>query len=107
MTTPELKEGKTLQDLAADLGALREDFSKLSSSLRELLQAQASSTTRRVLGAVDDSRQKLTDEMASAKDHLGTMTAEIERTIERSPLVAVLIGAVVGFVIGLASRSQK
>lgn len=107
MTNQETKEGKALQDLASDLGALREDFSKLSTSMRDLLQAQATSTTRRVLGAVDDSRQKLTDEMATAKDQFGTMTAEIERTIERSPLVAVLIGAVVGFAVGLASRPHK
>ena len=107
MTSSEIKENKALQDLAADLSALREDFSKLSSSMRDVLQMQASSTTRRVLGAVDDSRQKLNDEMSIAKDQFAAMTAEIEKTIERSPLVAVLIGAAVGFVIGLVSRSQK
>lgn len=107
MTTQDTKEGKTLQDLAADLGALREDFSKLSHSLRELFQEQATATTCRVLGAVDDSRHKLNDEIATAKDNLGLMTAEIENTIERNPLVAVLIGAVVGFAIGLVSRPHK
>lgn len=107
MTNPEIKESKAIQDLATDLAALREDFSKLSSSMRDVFQTQATSTTRRVLGAVDDSRQKLSDEISVAKDQFGTMTAEIEKTIERSPLAAVLVGAAVGFVIGLVSRSHK
>ncbi len=110
--TKESKEGKeALQDLAADLAALREDFSKLSSSVRELLQTQASSTTRRMIDAVDDARQKLADEMVGAKDHLetrlGMVSADLESTIERSPLLAVLVGAAVGFVVGLVSRPHK
>jgi ElaB/YqjD/DUF883 family membrane-anchored ribosome-binding protein len=112
MTDPENKEGKaTAQDMAADLAALREDFLKLSASVRELVQSQASSTTRRMIGVVDDARQKLADEMAGAKDqlesHLGTVSADLESTIERSPLLAVLVGAIVGFLIGLVSRPHK
>ncbi len=49
--------------------------------------------------------------MAGARDqlegHLGTVTADLESTIERSPLLAVMIGAAVGFVIGLVSRPHK
>lgn len=111
MTDPETKASKSVLDLTADLTALREDFMKLSTSVRELVQSQASSTTKRVAGAVDGARHKLSDEMATAKDqlesHLGTMTADLESTIERSPLLAVFVGATVGFIIGLASRSHK
>jgi ElaB/YqjD/DUF883 family membrane-anchored ribosome-binding protein len=110
MTDPETKSSKAVQDMAADITALREDLMKLSASVRDLVQTQATSTTKRVAGVVDDARHKLTDEMALAKDqlegHLGTMTADLEATIERSPLLAVFVGAAVGFVIGLASRSS-
>lgn len=109
--TTESKESKAVQDLAADLAALREDFLKLSASMREFLQTQATSTTRRMIDAVDDARHKLADEMVDAKDHLeshlGTVSADLENTIERSPLLAVLVGAAVGFVIGLVSRPHK
>lgn len=108
---PETKENHVLHDLAADLAALREDFSKLSASMRDLLQNQASATGRRMYEAVDEARQKLTDEMAGAKDHLetrlGTVSADLETTIQRNPLVAVVIGAAVGYVIGLVSRPHK
>src|SRR5690348_5318877 len=78
MTDPETKTQKSLTDLTADLTALREDFMKLSTSVRDLVQTQATSTTKRVAGAVGDARHKLSNEMASAKDqlegHLGAMT---------------------------------
>jgi ElaB/YqjD/DUF883 family membrane-anchored ribosome-binding protein len=111
MTHPDTKDAKSVDDLAVDLAALREDFAKLTGSGRELVQTQAASTTKRMIGVVDDARQKLTDEMAGAKDHLeshlGTVTADLESTIERSPLLAVLAGAAVGFMIGLVSRPHR
>lgn len=119
MTEPEIKiaksfqekEAKNIQDLNSDITALREDFSKLSSSVRELIQAQANATTKRMVGAVDDARHKLAEEMAVARDqletHLGSVTADLESTIERSPLIAVLVGAAVGFLLGLVSRPHK
>lgn len=104
-------EDKAIHELASDLAALREDFLKLSTSVRDLVQSQANSTSRRVAGVVDDARQKLADEMAGARDHLeshlGSMTADLESTIERSPLMAVLVGAAVGFLLGLVSRPHK
>lgn len=111
MTDPETKTQKSVTDLTADLTALREDFARLSASVRELVQSQAASTTKRVYGAVGDARHKLSDEMTNAKDqlegHLGAMTTDLENTIERNPLVAVFVGAAVGFIVGLASRSHK
>lgn len=111
MTDPETKVSKSAVDLTSDLTALREDFMKLSASVRDLVQAQAASTTKRMAGAVGDARHKFNDEMSTAKDqlenHLGTLTADLESTIERSPLLAVFVGAAIGFVIGLASRTHK
>ncbi len=108
----DLKEGKAaVQDLTADIATLREDLVKLSTSVRDLVQAQAASTTKRMVGAVDDARARLTEEMAGARDqfvsHLGSVTADLESTIERSPLLAVLVGAAVGFLLGIVSRPHK
>lgn len=112
MANDERHDGsKAIQDLTADLAALREDFLKLSTSVREMLQTQATSTTRRVAGAVEDARHKIADEVAGARDQLetqlGTVTADLEHSIERNPLLAVMVGAAVGFVIGLVSRPHK
>ncbi len=112
MTDPDLKESKAAaQDLAGDIATLRDDFLKLSSSVRELVQAQAASTTRRVAGVMDDARQRLSDEVAGARDqfetHLGSVTADLESTIERSPLLAGFVGAAVGFLLGIVSRPHR
>lgn len=107
MAGSQMNNGKTLQDLTDDLAALREDFAKLSSSIRDVLQGQASATTQRMADAVDDARQKLAGEVAGAKSHLDTMTTDLEHSIERNPLAAIMIGAAVGFLIGLMSRPQK
>lgn len=105
------KEAKNIQDLNTDISALREDFMKLSGSVRDLIQAQANVTTKRMVGAVDEARHKFAEEMAGARDqlesHLGSVTADLESTIERSPLLAVLVGAAVGFLLGLVSRPHK
>ncbi|HEY1735438.1 MAG TPA: hypothetical protein VGG12_02210, partial [Methylovirgula sp.] len=79
---PEFKESKAAaQDLANDMTTLREDFLKLSNSVKELVQAQAASTTKRMAGAVDDARHRLADEMAGARDqfetHLGSLTGDL------------------------------
>ena len=56
----DLKEGKAaVQGLVTDIATLREDLVKLSTSVRDLVQAQAASTTKRMVGAVDDARAKI------------------------------------------------
>jgi len=104
---PNLKEVPGVEDFVADFAALREDVAKLSASELELIQAQAASTKEQVLGSVDDARQRILDEAAQAKSHIRSVSAELENSIERNPLLALFAGAVAGFVIGLMSRPRK
>jgi ElaB/YqjD/DUF883 family membrane-anchored ribosome-binding protein len=106
------------QDFAADLAALRDDISKLTASVSELLRSQASVTTNTVLGSVDqarqkvtdtaaDARQKLADTAADAQERVAGISADLEATIERNPLVAVLVAMFAGLLLGIMSRPRK
>ncbi|MEJ0094428.1 MAG: hypothetical protein WDN46_13610 [Methylocella sp.] len=94
-------------NFAADLTALREDITRLSASVTELVRGQASVTTESVFGAVDAARQKLSDGASDAKDRLAGASSDLEATIERNPLIAVLIAMAAGLLIGLMSRARK
>lgn len=91
-------------DLAADLTALREDIAKISTSLIDLLHQKA---TTGVLDAVDGARQRFSDKAAEAQTKVSSMSADVEATIERNPLAAVVIAALAGFLIGLLTRPHK
>jgi ElaB/YqjD/DUF883 family membrane-anchored ribosome-binding protein len=98
---------ETSQNFAADLAALRDDITKLSSSVTELVRGQASATSDTVFGAVDSARQKLSETASDAKDRLTGAGSDLEATIERNPLIAVLIAMAAGLLIGLMSRARK
>lgn len=95
------------QDFAADFAALRDDMAKLTMSVSELVREQASTATNTVMDAVDDTRQKLSDRAAEAQDRLRGAGLDIEATIERNPLVAVLTALSVGLLIGMMSGTRK
>jgi ElaB/YqjD/DUF883 family membrane-anchored ribosome-binding protein len=95
------------QDFAADLSALREDITKLTLSVTELVRAQASTTADSMFGAVDNARKKITDKASDAQDRVSEISADIESTIERNPLTAIFVAIGAGILIGLLSRSRK
>jgi ElaB/YqjD/DUF883 family membrane-anchored ribosome-binding protein len=115
--------------ITADLATLREDFAKLSSSVAELVKVQASQASAAMRGAVGEARERLASTTAGAKDKLAgraadaqgrimdkaadaqdrfmAATADLESTIERNPLLAVLIALFIGVLMGTLSRSRK
>lgn len=95
------------QDFSADLAALRDDVAKLSSSISEFVRSQSASTANTVLDAVDNARQKISDTASKAQDRVAGASSDLEATIERNPLVAVLIAMVAGILVGMLSRSRK
>jgi ElaB/YqjD/DUF883 family membrane-anchored ribosome-binding protein len=101
-TKPKNIEGTT--DFAADLAALREDIARISASLVDLLHDK---TTSSVLDAVDGAKQKFSDKAAEAQNKVNSISNDLESAIERNPLVAVLLAALAGFIIGTLSRSHK
>lgn len=95
------------QDFTADLAALRDDISKLTLSVTELVRSQASSTADTMMGAVNNARQKFTDSASDAQDRVSAISSDLESTIERNPLTAILVAIGAGILIGLMSRPRK
>jgi len=106
MTDSKMLE-ESAQDFAADLAALRADIVKLTASVTSLVKSEAAAKTDTLYSAVDSARQKLSDGASDAKDRLSGASSEIEASIERNPLIAVLIAMGAGLVIGLLSRGGK
>jgi ElaB/YqjD/DUF883 family membrane-anchored ribosome-binding protein len=95
------------QDFTVYLAALRDDVAKLSSSLSEFIRSQNATTTNTVVDAVDIVRQKNSDAASKAQDRMAWSTTDLEATIERNPLAAVLTALVAGILVGLLSRGSK
>jgi ElaB/YqjD/DUF883 family membrane-anchored ribosome-binding protein len=99
------------QDFTADLAAMRDDVAKLSSSVSEFIRTQTAETTNTVVDAVDNARQKISDTASKAQDRVARASTDLETTIERNPLVAVVAGIFVGMVagifVGLLSRGRE
>lgn len=95
------------QDFTTDLAALRDDVAKLSSSVSDFIRSQTTATTNTVVDAVDNARQKISDTAGKAQDRVAGASSELEATIERNPLAAVLIAMVAGILVGLLSRGRK
>jgi len=95
------------EDFTADLTALRDDVAKLSSSVSEFIRSQTAATTNTAADAVDNARQKISDTASKAQDRVAGASTDLEATIERNPLAAVLIALVAGIFVGLLSRGRK
>jgi ElaB/YqjD/DUF883 family membrane-anchored ribosome-binding protein len=105
---PDIKSIKEAsQDFAADFVALRDDVAKLTASVSELVRTQASTTTSTVLEAVDGARHKFSDGTEDTQNRLRAVGSDIEATIERNPLVAVLTALSAGLLIGMMSGARK
>lgn len=95
------------QDFVADVAALRDDITKLASSVSELMRTQALTTTSTVLDAVDDAQQKVSDGAAVAQNRIRGAASDFEAAIERNPLVAVLTALSAGLLIGMVGGIRK
>jgi ElaB/YqjD/DUF883 family membrane-anchored ribosome-binding protein len=95
------------QDFTADLAALRDDITKLTQSVTDLVRAQATTTADSMLGAVDSARRKISDTATDAQDRVSAISSDLESTIERNPLTAIFVAIGAGILIGLLSRTRK
>jgi ElaB/YqjD/DUF883 family membrane-anchored ribosome-binding protein len=95
------------EDFTADLAALRDDVAKLSSSVSDFIRSQTAATTKTVADAVDNARQKISDTASKAQDRVAGASTDLEATIERNQLAAVLTALVAGIFVGLLSRGRK
>ena len=94
------------QDFTADLASLRDDVAKLSSSLSEFIRTHSAATTT-VSDVVDNAQQKISGTATKAQNRVTGATTDLEATIERNPLAAVLIALGAGIIVGLLSHGRK
>ena len=95
------------QEFTADLAALRDDVTKLTSSVSEFIRTQTAATTNAVFDAVDNAQQKISDTAGKAQDPVARASTDLKTTIEHKPMVAALIAMVAGMLVGLLSRGRK
>ena len=95
------------QDFAENFAALRDDVARLTTSVTELVRSQASTTTGTVMEAVKGAGQKLSDSTTEAQNQLRGIGSDIEATIERNPLAAVLTAHSAGLIIGMVTGARR
>jgi ElaB/YqjD/DUF883 family membrane-anchored ribosome-binding protein len=101
------KFDRETRDFSEDLVALRDDMAKLTTSVAELLRNQASTAASNVGSAIDQARQKVTESAGDAQTRMRSAASDLETTIERNPLTAILVALVAGLMVGLFTRSGK
>jgi ElaB/YqjD/DUF883 family membrane-anchored ribosome-binding protein len=74
--------------------------------MSELLRDQAASTGERVRAAAEDVRHNLSGSATDAEARIKPASAELEATIERNPITAVLVAIIAGLLLGLWSRKS-
>ncbi|MGH6838081.1 MAG: DUF883 family protein [Methylocella sp.] len=98
-------------EFTVDFAALRDDVAKLSSTVTEFIRSQTAATRNTVSDAADSTRQKVSDTVSKAQDRVVGASADLEKSIERNPFVAVIVatlaGVFAGIMMGLLSPSRK
>jgi ElaB/YqjD/DUF883 family membrane-anchored ribosome-binding protein len=93
-------------DVTAELAAIREDVARLAETISKLLQHQTRGAGLGASEAVGDAKDRIASTAADAQNHARAASGEIEASIERNPLTAVLIAFGVGMWLGMISRSR-
>jgi ElaB/YqjD/DUF883 family membrane-anchored ribosome-binding protein len=103
--------------LAQDLGELRADVAKLTETVTQLLRNQAEVGADKLGAGLGAAREALGDTAESfaragrglaedAQNRIGALGEDLERSIQRSPLTAVVAAAALGMVLGLIHRTR-
>lgn len=105
-------------ELADQLDRLRADVSAVSNSFQNLAKAGVSEGRERVGDQIDELARRtreMSDELQArgrrsareVSDQASAMTREVEATIVRNPLTAMLVALGLGYIVGLTSRSRS
>lgn len=104
--------GSGPEDVRDDLNKLRADLGKLSDAVAQLVREQAAEQAGRVREAVDTARGQVTDAAGSfaragsglaedAQARLQTLGTELEDSVRRSPMTALLVAGITGMILGM------
>jgi ElaB/YqjD/DUF883 family membrane-anchored ribosome-binding protein len=83
-----------------DLSGVRDEIAKLTQTVTDLVQKQASTTRDQVMGAVGAAGDNLSQSASAAQDTLVSMEEDMGTRIRQNPWSAVAIAALIGLLIG-------
>jgi ElaB/YqjD/DUF883 family membrane-anchored ribosome-binding protein len=89
------------------LSSLRDDISRLTQTVSELVRKEAESARSRVMDAVETARTQVSDSATAAQERVQTASADLESGIEKNPIASVFIALGIGVVLGLMARSSR
>ena len=98
---------KATGDMAAEFSALRHDVAGLTATLGELLHLQTKAAGAGLTDVIGSAQEKIADGVADAGVRVRAAGNEIEASIERNPLTALLIVFGLGMSVGMISRSRR
>lgn len=98
--------GHIREDITADLAALRHDVARLAEYVGAQVQGQAQGAARHVSDAVDDAKSRIASTAADVKSRVTTAGGQVEASIERNPLTAIVVSFGAGMALGMMVRSR-
>lgn len=93
--------------VAEDFKALRDDVAKLNGAVAQLLRQQTGVAGEHVRGAIDEATDQLASSASAIKARAQAATSDLEVTITRNPVSAVLLSMMVGLLLGLWTRQGR
>lgn len=91
----------TIDSLQEDFSAMRDDVSKLSEQVVDLLQAKGNQAYKRARKQFDDKTGEAADAMREVRDNFADT---LEETVQERPLATLAMAVGVGFVLGAIWR---
>jgi len=86
-----------------DFSALRDDLTKLTQSVSQLVQNQAASTKSQVMDMVGTAGQNISESAAVAQDKMASIESDLESRIQKNPWGAIAIAVGIGLLVGKMS----
>ncbi|HTZ71269.1 MAG TPA: hypothetical protein VMB71_11515 [Acetobacteraceae bacterium] len=93
-------------ELSTDLAALRQDIGRLTDTISELVQHQARAAAAHVSEAMAEAKEHIAHGSADARGRLHAASGDLESSIKRNPVTAVLIAFAIGMSFGMFSRPR-
>ena len=85
---------------SVDFSSLRDEVVKLTQTVSDLMQRQASSAGTQMMDAVGSAADSISRSTSAAQDKLISLESEVGSSIQKNPWRAVVIAAVAGLLIG-------
>jgi ElaB/YqjD/DUF883 family membrane-anchored ribosome-binding protein len=98
----------SIEDIQADLQSLREDLSRLTDELGDVLATKGAATWRKAKAGLDEALSEAAGKGDEAADAVRGMSEElagvVEEAIARRPYPALALAVAVGFFCGMAFK---